>query len=439
MFQEGSIQLVCLTANSGVPLFTRGASRQLPFSIIGSLNGVHMFGRGQGVLLSSCETEGGGRVVWRVFQDSLMLIAVSAAHQAGQAADSSKGERLHLQRLLENVWSCMVMVLGQDELVNARNVERLKRDLRSCFGLIDELLEERRPGVLGHLTHCADCFLPPQPTLLQEAVQGFAKAAESEFGCLLVHGRVVAATEMWWRLAPREIVLLSALMRVLSDSGAASCDYPVFLPQGSPTVAHRLLRFQLLLGADVCVLCGPLPSLHGAESALVGRFWSPLTDTLRDCLALGERCLPASVTVRPDVLAFLLINRESHRSVSCVPAPSCARPQNDPPSPSAARCWELLKLFYVFCMTRYFKQEQEEAEAATAEEGAAHQWNTEDFVGGFSHQPQQCYLVTDECKSFALQTPQHQLFLLALPTAPTFALNNIAAQTLSSITAATDF
>ncbi|XP_061151590.1 protein fuzzy homolog [Syngnathus typhle] len=437
MFQEGSIQLVCLTASSGVPLFTRGASRQLPFSVIGSLNGVHMFGSGQGVVLSSCETEGGGKVVWQVFQDSVMLIAVSASHQAGQGADSSKGEHLHLQRLLENVWSCMVMVLGQDELVNARNLERLKKDLRSCFSLIDELLEERRPGILGQLTHCADCLLPPQPSLLQEAVHGFTKAADSEFGCLLIHGRVAAATEMWWRLAPQEIVLLLALIRALSDSGAASCDYPVFLPQGSPTVAHRLLRFQLLPGADVCVLCGPTPSLQGAESTLVCRFWSPLTDTLRNCLAVGEHCLPTSVTLRPDVLAFLLIHRESHRSISCAPSPSCARPQSDPPSPSEARCWELLKLFYIFCTTRYFKQE--EAEAAEEVEGGAHPENTEDFVRGFSHQPLKCYLVTDECKCFALQTAQHQLFLLTPLTAPTFALNTIAAQTLSSITAATSF
>nr|XP_061786131.1 protein fuzzy homolog [Nerophis lumbriciformis] len=431
MVVEGPIQLVCLTASSGVPLFTRGASRQLPFSIIGSLNGVHMFGSGHGVLLSSCETEGGEKVVWRVFQDSVMLIATSAGHQAG----SSKGEPVHLQRLLENVWSCMVMVLGQDELANVRNVERLKKDLRACFGLIDELLEDRRDGVLGLLTHCTDCLLPPQPPLLQEAVQGFAAAADSEFGCLLVHGRVAAATEMWWRLAPQEIVLLSALMRSLSDSASASCDYPVFLPQGSPTVAHRLLRFQLLPGADVCVLCGPTPSLHHAESNLVGRFWSPLVDILRNCLAVGERCLPASVSLQPDVLAFLLINRENHRSVSSVLHPLCPHLQDDPALTSKTRCWELLKLFYILCMTRYFKQGEASPPKEETEEGAP----TEDLLHGLSHQPLQCYLVTDECKSFGLQTPQHQLFLLFPLAVPTFALHTVAAHTLASITTSTFF
>nr|XP_046263408.1 protein fuzzy homolog [Scatophagus argus] len=431
MLQDGSTHLLCLTASSGVPLFTRGASKQLPFSIIGSLNGVHMFGGGQGVVLSCCETEGGGKVVWRVFQDSVMLIAVTGGGQGG--AGSSKEEEFRLQRLLENVWNCMVLVLGQDELANVRNVERLKRDLRSCFSLIDQLLEERQEGVLGYLTHCADSLLPPNPTLLQEAVDGFAQSADSEFGCLIIRGRIAAATEKWWRLAPQEVVLLSALMRSLSASGSASCDYPVFLPQGSPTVAHRLLRFQLLPGADVCVLCGPTPSLHRAESGLVVRFWTPLVDTLRDCLAVGERCLPGSVSLRPDVLALLLINRETRRSVSYV---QTNHPLGDPPLPSKARCWELLKLFYIFSTTRYFSQEET---LCVSPEERAQRGNTEDFALGFTHQPLQCYLVTEECKSYGLQTPQHQLFLLIPLSVPTFATRTVATQTLSDIVTATGF
>lgn len=380
-----------------------------------------MFGGGQGVVLSCCETKGGGKVVWRVFQDSVMLIAVS----------NNKEDDIRLQRLLEDAWSCMVLVLGQDELANIRNVERLKRDLRSCFTLIDQLLEEKQEGILGSLTHCADSLLPPNPALLQEAVDGFAQAAGSEFGCLVVHGRIATATEKWWRLAPQEVVLLSALIRSLSTSGSVSCDYPVFLPQGSPTVAHRLLRFQLLPGADVCVLCGPTPSLHRAQTGLVGCFWSPLVETLRDCLAVGERCLPGSVSLRPDVLALLLINRESRRSVSCVHT-STYHPLGDALL-SKARCWELLKHFYSFSISRYFTQE--EALCGSPEERA----HADEFLLGFSHQPQQCYLVTDECKSYGLQTQQHQLFLLMLPSVPTFALRTVATQTLSQIVSATGF
>ncbi|CAG07106.1 unnamed protein product, partial [Tetraodon nigroviridis] len=415
MVQDGTTQLICLTASSGVPLFTRGAHRQLPFSVIGSLNGVHMFGGSQGAEVSSCSTEGGGRVVWRVFQDSVMLIAVGRGGPGG-----GREAEVCFHRLLENVWNCMVLVLGQDELARVRNVERLKKDLRSCFGLIDQLLEDRQEGILGNLTHCADSLLAPDPALLQEALDGFAQSADSEFGCLVVHGRIAPPTEKWWRLARRRLVLLSALIRSLTGSGTASCDYPVFLPRGSPNVAHRLLRFQLLPGANVCILCGPSPSLHGAQTGLVVPLWTPLMEALRDCLAVGQRCLPPSVSLRPDVLALLLINRDKRRCVSCVQA---SPGTSDPPAPSTARCWELLKAFYSFSVTRYFPQEDSTLGVSTED-------NRDDFVPGFSHTPLQCYLVTDECKSFGLQTAQHLLLLLAPLWVPTFALHTVASQTL---------
>ncbi|XP_066508744.1 protein fuzzy homolog [Hoplias malabaricus] len=428
MLQAETVQLLCLTAASGVPLFSRGSSKHLPFSVIGSLNGVHMFGAGQGALLSSCETEKGSRVVWRVFQDSLMLIAVSGS---GENAVSE----LHLRHLLENTWNCMVLVLGQDELANIRNVERLKRDLRSCYQLIDRLLERKGEdqGFMGHLTRCADCLLPSQPGILQQALDAFTQASDSEFGCLIIRGRLAVATDKWWRLAPQEVVLLSTLVNLLS--GVTSCDYPVFLPQGSPTVAHRLLSFQLLPGVFVCVLCGPSPSLHRVESELVGSFWTPVVETLRSCLDQAERSpLPPTVNLRWDVQALLLINRENRRSVT---ACSHSRSSSESsPLASPAQRWEMLLHFYTFAATRYFTTEEA---PTTNTSGAAHETLHEEFSGRFTHQPVQCYLVTDECKCYGLQTPQHQLYLLTDLSVPTFSLRSVATQTLSTITAATGF
>ncbi|XP_062382937.1 protein fuzzy homolog [Sardina pilchardus] len=427
MLQAEGVQLLCLTASSGVPLFSRGSSKQLPFSVIGSLNGVHMFGAGQGALLSCCETDRGDRVVWRVFRDSVMLIAVCSG------GDGTFTE-LQLCRLLENTWNCMVLILGQEELSNVRNVERLKRDLRSCYRLIDRLLDRGDESVMGDLTHCADCLLPPNTSLLQDALDAFTQASDSEFGCLLIRGRVAVATEKWWRLVSQEVVLLSLLVCCLS--GTASCDYPVFLPVGSPTVAHRLLRFQLLQGVDVCTLCGPAPSLHHAETELVGRFWSPLLETLHGCLEQTLRSPAPSVPLHPDILALLLINRESSQSLSIPGRPPAVTPQDAPPVPSVTRRWELLRLFYTFAVTRYFTSGEAAAAPAAA---AAVEPLLEDFSQGFCHVPLQCYLVTEECKCYGLQTPQHQLFLLASLATPTFALRSIATQTLTSITAATGF
>lgn len=424
MLHSQSIQLLCLTASSGVPLFSRGSVRQLPFSIIGSLNGVHMFGTGHDSTLSCCETEQGGRVLWRVFHDSLMLIGLSSD------ADISE---LHLRRVLENTWNCMVLVLGLDELANVRNVERLKRELRSCYRLIDMLLErgvaDRDQGLVGDLTHCIDCVLLSQPDLLQETLESFTRAAESEFGCLLVRGRLAVATEKWWRLDPQELVLLSAFANL--PPGKASCDYPVFLPQGSPNVALRLLCFQLLPGAIACVLCGPRPSLYQVENEQVCRFWFPVMENLRSCLDLAKRsALPSSVSLRWDVQAVLLINRESRRSVASLGhAFSKATPLLSP-----ARRWELLRLFYTFAVTRYFTSEEPpSSECPTA--GLLH----EEFSAGFTHLPTHCYLVTDECKCYAVHTPQHQLFLLTDLSVPTFALRSIATHTLDAVTTATGF
>ncbi|XP_060724267.1 protein fuzzy homolog [Tachysurus vachellii] len=421
MLQSQSVQLLCLTASSGVPLFSRGSTKQLPFSIIGSLNGVHMFGKGHDAALSCCETDQGGRVLWRVFHDSLMLIGVSS---------NANISELHLRRLLENTWNCMVLVLGLDELVNARNVERLKRELRSCYGLIDMLLErgveDRDQGLMGDLTHCTDCILLPQPDLLQDTLDSFTRAAESEFGCLLISGRLAVATEKWWRLAPQELVLLSALAKL--PPGKTSCDYPVFLPQGSPNVALRLLCFQLLHGAIVCVLCGPKPSLYQVEIKQVYRFWSPLVENLRSCSDQAERsALSPSVSFRRDVLALLLINRESCRSVASLSSKAT-------PLLSPARRWVLLRLFYTFAVTRYFTSEESpSSECPTAE--LLH----EEFPAGFIHLPVHCYLVTDECKCYAVQTSQHQLFLLTDLSVSTFALRSVATHTLDAVTTATGF
>lgn len=426
MLHSQTVQFLCLTASSGVPLFSRGSSKPLPFSIIGSLNGVHMFGMGHGASLSCCETEHGGRVVWRVFHDSLMLIGVSSKAHVSE---------LHLRRLLENAWNCMVLVLGLDELVNARNVERLKRELRSCYRLIDMLLErsadgrDRDQGLMGDLTHCTDCILIPQPDLLQDTLESFTRASESEFGCLIVRGRLAVATEKWWRLAPQELVLLSALADL--PPGKTSCDYPVFLPQGSPNVALRLLCFQLLPGAIACVLCGPRPSLYQVTNEQVWRFWSPMVENLRSCSEQAERsALPPSVSLRRDVLGLLLINHESRRSVASL-GHACSKAT---PLLSPARRWDLLRHFFTFAVTRYFTPD----ESPSSERPTAQRLH-EEFSSGFTHLPVHCYLVTDECKCYAVQTPQHQLFLLIDLSVPTFALRSVATQTLDAITTASGF
>ena len=70
--------LLCLTSGGGVPVFSRsmGDLKPLPFPVIGSLNGVHMFGAAQDAVLQSSLTEH-GKIVWKMFENALTLILVT--------------------------------------------------------------------------------------------------------------------------------------------------------------------------------------------------------------------------------------------------------------------------------------------------------------------------------------------------------------------------
>ncbi|XP_045845348.1 protein fuzzy homolog isoform X3 [Meles meles] len=336
---EGTVHLLCLAASSGVPLFCRSsrggapARQQLPFSVIGSLNGVHMFGQNLEVQLSSARTED-TTVVWKSFHDSITLIVLSSEEGTSE---------LRLERLLQMVFGAMVLLVGLEELTNIRNVERLKKELRASYRLIDSFLGDSE--LIGDLTQCVDCVVPPEGSLLQEALSGFAEAAGTAFGSLVVSGRVVAATESWWRLGTPEAVLLPWLVGSLPPQAAR--DYPVYLPHGSPTVPHRLLTLTLLPGLELCLLCGPRPPLSQLDPQLLDRWWQPVLDPLRACVPLGSRALPAGFPLHTDILGLLLLHLELKRCLFTV-EPSGVQE----PSPEHRR--RLLRSFYTLVTATHF-------------------------------------------------------------------------------------
>ncbi|XP_044844127.1 protein fuzzy homolog isoform X1 [Mauremys mutica] len=405
--EGGSVTLLCLTASSGVPLFCRttGApsKHQLPFSVIGSLNGVHMFGANLDVLLTAACTAN-THVVWRVFHNSITLIVLSAEEGASDFA---------LGRLLDNTFSAMVLILGLEELVNIRNIERLKKDLRACYKLIDSFLAPLERS--GDLTQCVECVPVPHGAALQEGLEAFVAAAESRFGCLVVGGRLALATEPWWQLAPQELLLLSWLVGSLPPPTAR--DYPIYLPHGSPTVPHRLLTCQLLPGLEVCLICGPSPALHTVETELVPRFWKPLLEPLQACVRPQPHGLPPGTTLPPGVLAFLLIHREQRSSQSSVQPPGSGGEGLSPRRRARA-----LRHFYALVAARYFPWEGSPAPPQ------------EPFQAGFPHRARHCYVVSATHKAYAIHAPQHQLFLLLAPHVPTFALRPLAARALQRLT-----
>ncbi|XP_008053987.1 protein fuzzy homolog isoform X1 [Carlito syrichta] len=451
---RGTVHLLCLAASSGVPLFCRSsrggaaARQQLPFSVIGSLNGVHMFGQNLEVQLSSARTED-TTIVWKSFHDSITLIVLSS---------EEGNSELRLERLLQMVFGAMVLLVGLEELTNIRNVERLKKELRASYGLIDSFLGDSE--LIGDLTQCVDCVIPPDGSVLQEALSGFAEAAGTAFVSLLVSGRVVAATEGWWRLGTPEAVLLPWLVGSLLPQTAR--DYPVYLPHGSPTVSgwgppgtsmrgwdrstgrvarrwdlrwegaeprspralpqvpHRLLTLTLLPGLELCLLCGPRPPLSQLYPQLLDRWWQPLLDPLRACLPLGPRALPDGFPLHSDILGLLLLHLELKRCLFTV------EPLRDKePSPEQRR--RLLRNFYGLVTSMHFPPEPGPPEKA---EDVVHQ----------AQLPRACYLVLGSeepgtgLRLVALQLGLRRLLLLVSPQSPTHGLRSLATHTLHALT-----
>ncbi|XP_059809444.1 protein fuzzy homolog isoform X4 [Hypanus sabinus] len=342
---------------------------------------------------------------------SITLIVMSSEEDASD---------LYLSRLLDNVFSAMVLVIGLDDLVNLKNVERLKRELRACYKLIDSLLAAS--DWMGDLTLCVDCVVSPDAAILQEALEVFVAAAESNFGCLMVMGKVVVATEKWWRLAAQEVVLLAWLVGSLAPS--SSRDYPIYLPHGSPTVPHRLLTFQLVPGVDVCLLCGPTPSLQQVQSELVERFWSPLLEPLKTCFRLHHSSFPACSPLHHSIVGLLLINREQNKNLFTLQPHGVENTQQHgailPPESRRS----VLRQLYTLAVSAYFPADTPDDEPALHEE----------FHAGFTHSPSECYVVAEDHKCYGIQTQQHQLFLTFTADTPTFALRNIATKTLNLLT-----
>ena len=145
---------------------------------------------------------------------------------------------VHLHRLLDNLFQAMVLIVGLDDLVTQRYLERTKRDLRAAYGLIDRLLETVQPSdsmvTFGDLMGAVDCVVFPEANNVLSYLENFVETVDSTYGCVLLKGHIVAATKNWWGLHPDEIVLLTN--HLLAELPAMLKDTPVFLPVKSPTV-----------------------------------------------------------------------------------------------------------------------------------------------------------------------------------------------------------
>ncbi|KAK7866021.1 hypothetical protein R5R35_008536 [Gryllus longicercus] len=252
-----------------------------------------MFAKTQEIdLLSTATTE--TTFIWKEMEDSVIIIAAAC----GVSTEL-------LEMLVSSVFQAMIMTVGIEEIRTCRNIERLKRELRACYPLVDRLLEcldtTSRVDLLG-LTEVILCH---ENISLQALLDAYCECLGSLHGCLVARGRTLVATASWWALQPSERKLLALL--VAGDGQATARDVPLFLPFTSPAVPFRLVTCALAAGVDVCALCGPSPSLAEAEHT-AAQCWRGAVDLLRAAQLCCPRNLAHAVQLDAGIMGILLVD-----------------------------------------------------------------------------------------------------------------------------------
>ncbi|GJQ65047.1 fy [Trypoxylus dichotomus] len=408
------------TQRGGLPIFTRskGSSENLPFPVIGSLNGVRMFSKSYEITLLHSSMEDYS-IVWSEFYDSVVLIGI--------AAGTSKEI---LQKVLESTFNVMVLIAGFDEIRSQKNIERLKRELRLCYPIVDRLLDcldcsDSNNKHTSDLIQLAECLLCPENHLIQIALNTYSECVDSMFSCVLIHGRIAVATESWWSLSPDELKLLTLLAGV--ESSNMNKDIPVFLPQKSPNTAFRFLAITLMSDVQVCCLCGPTPLLEQIEH-LASQCFKSIMENLGSAVHCYPRNFPTSMQMDTGILGLLLINTKSGKyMISRSPQQLFGKRTT-----SGSHRLDILRSFYYQAVLNYLVAKDDKLVINAFDSTKMHD-NIFSTLNGCSNVGKETYWCSEYHKCHAIRINDNILCVLYNSSIPTHAVRLVTQKTLKML------
>ncbi|XP_037031297.1 protein fuzzy homolog [Bradysia coprophila] len=285
------INIMCLTSSGGLPIFNRkrGDCENLPFATIGSLNGVHMFCKSQGVNIRTTYMDD-GVIVWREFENCVTMIGAAK----GITEDV-------LNNLLEYAFNAMIFCVSLSELKHNKNVEQLKRELKSYFPILDKLLESAETDFLKF----SDCILTNENAQILLRLNEFSDQIGSPFCTVLLHHKILVGTEGWWDL---DVVDRKLLITTIQSSNKPFPDVPVYLPKKNPNIAYRFVCVAIRQNISVCVLCGAEPQYADIEN-LARQIWKNDNTTMENAELTYPRNLPIDLKLDQGILGLILINK----------------------------------------------------------------------------------------------------------------------------------
>lgn len=260
------------------------------------MNGVHLFCKTQNVGLTSTNFDENGLIIWKEYE-SLLFIGIS----------TNLTEKV-LRSLIEKSFQAMVLHVGTNEIKNIRNVDRFKRDLKSSyFQIVEKLLEFAETDLLDY----NESILCNEAEAIHEKLVEFSELTFSPYCFVLSRNRLICATEGFYDLQVSERKLLIIL---LTQSSALQKDFPIFLPNKSPTIAYRLISLPLIQGISVGLICGVKPSYNELE-LLSQDFWQDYYELLVSADVGSPRNFPPSIELDSTIMGFLLINKNHKKFV----------------------------------------------------------------------------------------------------------------------------